>query len=332
MKQADILRVIDIIKESIAVLKIDLSGQNVLTEAGSGYFLFTPIIARLAGAEKVFIWTKDSSYGNAKDIYSQFNEVLNILNLPNDFIWALNHRPVEHIQEADIITNLGFVRPINDEFLSLAKKNKAVVPLMCEAWELRENDVDISSCKYFGIKVAGTWENIPTLKIFDACGSLAIKIANEAGYEVYQNKIIIWSDDNFGEVIKKSFINHGAKEVICTTDFSTLLNNIEKTDFIFICKQSEKKAFFGEEGIIDVSEIIKINKRVGIIHIYGDIDNEYVKKMGLNIYPDRKGRSNIMTYTLSHLGPIPIINLHAAGLKVGELLIKNEKNDLVQLI
>ena len=54
--------------------------------------------------------------------------------------------------------------------------------------------------KQKGIKVAGTWENHPDLKIFDGCGHLAVKISQEAGYEVYQNKIIVWSNDHFGEV------------------------------------------------------------------------------------------------------------------------------------
>ena len=332
MKTADIYRVLDIIKKSISVLDIDLMGQNILTEAGSGYFLFTPIIASLAGASKVYVWSKDSVYGSARDIQKQFREILILLNIPDNFIWALNERPVEHIMDADIITNLGFIRPLNDEFLAHAKKGKAVIPLMCEAWELRASDIDITSCKKNNIQVAGTWENFPILKIFDACGALAIKIANEAGYEVYQNKIIIWSDDHFGEVVKTSFINHGAKEVICTTDFNNLLQNIEEADFIFICKQSETRIFFGENSIMNLSIIMEKNRRVGIVHLYGDVDNEYVKKHNINIYPDKKGRQNIMTYTLSHLGPIPIINLHAAGLKVGELLMKSEHSELMQLI
>ena len=33
-------------------------------------------------------------------------------------------------------------------------------------------------------------------------------MALNAGYEVYENKIIVWSDDHFGEVVKEAFLNN----------------------------------------------------------------------------------------------------------------------------
>jgi hypothetical protein len=330
VNKSEIQRIFSIIRNTISILKIDLSGLNILTEAGSGYFIFTPLIASLAGANHIYVWTKDSDYGSAVAIQNEFNTILKLMNLEDNFSWALNERPANHINQADIITNLGFVRPLNREFISEIKNPDAAISLMCESWELRKTDIDLGACIKNKIKVAGTWENYPLLKIFDACGPLAIKMANEAGYEVYQNNIIIWSDDQFGDVIQKSFLNHGATRVVKTTDLTTLKNSAADTDFLFICQQRETNPFFGENGIIDLGILFSENPHLGIVHLYGDIDNEMVKSCGFSVFPDRKGKAQIMSYTLAHLGPIPVINLHAAGLKVGECTFRNNFHPIVQ--
>ncbi len=330
MNKQEVNRIVAIIHDAISILKLDLTGLNILTEAGSGYFIYTPIIASLAGADKVFIWSKDSVYGKALSIQKEFNDIIQLMNLRANFSWALNERPAHHVNQADIITNLGFVRPINKELISNIIKRDTMISLMCESWELRENDIDIETCLKNKIKVAGTWENHPSLKIFDACGPLAIKIANEAGYEVYQNNIVIWSDDQFGDVIQKAFLNHGAKKVVKTTDTKTLKAAIPGTDFIFVCQQSESKPIFGKDAIIDLDILKSGNTCPGIVHLYGDIDNIFVKSSGFSIFPDKRGKANIMSQTLAHLGPLPVINLHAAGLKVGECVIKGEIHPIVQ--
>jgi hypothetical protein len=320
-----------IIENVNKLLNLDLKGQIVLTEVGSNYFVYTPIIAHMANAKKVYAWTRDSKYGKASEVIDMCMEICKVYGLNSNIEFAVNERPMEQVKSSDIITNLGYIRPLDRNFLSHIKKD-AVIPLMCEAWELRGSDIDIAYCRERKIPVAGTWENAPELKIFDACGSLAIKMANEANCEVYQNNIILWSDDHFGEVIGSSFKNYGAKKVIQTTDTNILYENSGISDFIFLCDYEEKRPIFSDGGIIDIEKLCKINPDITIIHLHGDVDNEYIKRHKLSVYPDKKGYPSIMTYTLAHLGMTPIINLHAAGLKVGELLKKNKENPLIQKI
>lgn len=331
MEKNGIERTKSLIDRVIRELALDLTDKAVLTEVGSGLFLVTPLIALRANARKVYAWVRDSSYGKAEDIMRSCKELVNEFQLPDNIEYGINQRPAHHISSADIITNLGFVRPLNSEFLDQVSEH-SVIAGMCEAWELRPADIDLHYCKQKNIKVAGTWENHPDLKIFDGCGNLAVKMALEAGYEVYQNNIIIWSNDHFGKVVENGFKNFGANKIIRTTDPGTLYKNIKDIDFLFFCDYNESRQIIGHNGFISIDEIQKLNKGVGIVHLYGDLDNNYIKEKNLNVFPDKKGRASVMTYTLAHLGPKLIINLHAAGLKVGQCLIDGNENELVQIV
>ncbi|MFQ6118253.1 MAG: hypothetical protein ACE5KE_00035 [Methanosarcinales archaeon] len=192
-------RVKNLMNKAISDIRLNLSGLTVLTEAASGNYVVTPIIAALAKAEKVFAITRDSIYGKATEVaeltlkFARFYEI-------GDKIEVLFEKTPKIIHQADIVTNLGFVRPIDREFIS-AMKNTAVIPLMCEPWEVRKDDVDLEACKKKGILCMGTDEDTPNLKVFDFVGPLCLKMLFDAGFEVYQNNFLIISGDKFGKVI-----------------------------------------------------------------------------------------------------------------------------------
>ena len=48
--------------------RLDLTQLVVYTEAASGTYLHTPILAACAGAERVYALARDSSYGSAADV------------------------------------------------------------------------------------------------------------------------------------------------------------------------------------------------------------------------------------------------------------------------
>ena len=208
----------------------------------------------------------------------------------------------------------------------------AVIPLMYEAWELRHSDIDIDFCKQKNIKVAGTWENYPPIRVFDYVGVLCAKIAHEAGFEIFQNKILVWSDDHFGELAQKAFQNLEAKNVILTTDEEILEKNIKDIDFLFFCDSDEKRQIFGENGFFNLQKLMKLNPLLEIVHLYGNIDADYLQKNDVKLYPNFDGKALIMSHTLSYLGITPLISLQTAGLKVGEMLYKNENHAIVQML
>lgn len=330
MSNSHLLRCARIIKEAIKLLKLDLSGLTVLTEAGSGLFMYTPIIAAMAGAKQVYAWTKDSTYGRGADIVDDCQEVMQALGADNRIAFAVNETPVRHLQEADIVTNSGNLRPLDEAKLAHLQRGKAVIPLMYEKWEARASDLDIDYCLKAGIKVAGTWENHPDLKIFDNCEQLMIKLALEAGYEIRGNRIIVFSGDHFGDLAVSGFEKMGAERVLHVRQTSDIYIHAADADFIFFCDYKNEAVLFGNDGLLDAGRLKQLNPALGIVHLAGDIDHEVVKATGLSVYPDKRGYAVRMTQTLAYLGPRPLLLLQAAGLKVGELLFKGIPSDLAQ--
>jgi len=117
------------------------------------------------------------------------------------------------IKKADIVTNLGFLRPIDKNFLSYLKPT-AVIPLMYETWEFREHDLDLNECWKKGVPVLGTNEEHEALRIFDYVGHLCLKKLYEAEVEVFRSKIVLVGDNLFGKNIVKTLSAVGA-EVLC---------------------------------------------------------------------------------------------------------------------
>ena len=311
-------------------LDLSLDDYNVLTEVGTGLYSFMPIIPLMAGAKKVMAWTQDSIYGSAEDVILQCRKILaSIGNSEIDFYaGALN---VDHLKQADLITNSAFLRPLDKEKLKHTKHG-VVVPLMYEKWEFRASDVDIAYCRKRGIKVSGTNESHPLLEIFQYVGPLAIKMAFEAGYEVRQNKIIIWSNDAFGDVISNAFESLNAREIIKTTNFNDVRHSIDDVDFIFIADYDEVRSY-SDSSFFNFSELKLVNLNFGVVHLYGSIDFEQVIGLNIPIFPRKNGFAKKMSFTLSHLGLVPFLSLQVGGFKVGEMLLSGDvNNDLSQPI
>src|SRR5258706_12539264 len=107
--------------------------------------MVTPILAALAGAE-VYAFTRDTKYGSIGEVRNQANALLDVFDDKTLKISIIDILTPEIISKADIITNSGHLRPLNSEKLQFAKK-EVVIPLMYEAWERRDADIDLEYCK-----------------------------------------------------------------------------------------------------------------------------------------------------------------------------------------
>jgi hypothetical protein len=332
MFNAEEHRAVRLITDAIDRLDLSLEGLRVLTEVGTNNYLYTPIIAALAGAEQVYAWTADTSYGKGSDTIRLCQALASKLNVLNRIEFINNERIADHIRMSNIITNSGFLRPIDSDFLKYVDPTNCVLPLMYEAWEWREADVDLDACRRAGIRVAGTWENHPALRIFDATGPLAVKLAMGAGFEVYRNNIAVWSSDDFGAVAANTYRQMGAESVVQTTEKIELSHILSELDFVYFCDYGEKLPLVGRNGIIELAQIRERNPGLGIIHLFGELEYDVLASNGLRVYPPKTGIPHFMTETLAHLGIEPLLNLVVAGFKVGQSLFFNEPNDFCQLL
>jgi hypothetical protein len=320
---------LELVKKISNKLQLDLTGKVVLTEIGTGAFGYIGLIAAFNNAKKVICWTKDSEYGKAKNNIKWLLDKVIAWNLTDiEFEFSILEKPIEHIKAADIITNSGFTRPFNKDFLK-NMNNKAVIALMMEAWEFRESDIDLDYARQKNISIGGTWENHPSLKIFDQCGPLAAKLIKDSGFELNRNKVLIISSDNFGLITQNELeTKYNCKTTIAhPKDIEEF--RPENYELIFLADFSYIKDIISVEN----SFLKKtINTKLPIVHLSGQIDCEFATKKGYQIYPNINGFPKKMTKTLAYLGTKPVIELHAAGLKVGELIHNNKTDSLAQTL
>ena len=136
------MREVKIIKECIDKFQLNINGLTVFTEAASGYYALTPLIALMAGAEKVYAIAKDSRFGRKEEVKENLLKLAERMEIETKPEIIFDYSGIE---DADIITNLGSVRPVNSRLINRLKKH-AVIPLMWETWEFREEDLDIREC------------------------------------------------------------------------------------------------------------------------------------------------------------------------------------------
>ncbi|MBV8078339.1 MAG: hypothetical protein JO284_18150, partial [Planctomycetaceae bacterium] len=163
--------------------RLDLSGATVLTEAATGAYVVTPVLAAMSGAKRVFAIARPSRFGTVQDVTDQTLGVAHAAGVPG-IIEVITERSPEVIAQADVITNTGHVRPIDSEMVA-GMKPTAVVPLMYESWEFRASDVDLDACRQRRISVAGTNERHPAVDVFSYLGIMAVKLLLDAGVAVY---------------------------------------------------------------------------------------------------------------------------------------------------
>lgn len=324
MEIRNINRSIKLMKEAIQFNNLNLKEKIIFTEAASGEFIYTPIIAALAGAKKVYAIVKDSQYASKEAVKRDTMKLADICNV-KDVVEVVYDK--EKIGEADIVTNLGFVRPIDKATISMMKKN-AVISYMCEAWEVRDGDVDIKYCTEKNIKVMGTNENYKGLDVFNYSGPLAIKMLFDAGIEIYKCKIVIVSGDKFGQVIYDQLVKFTSDVTIIDDIYEEDNEKIKDADAIIIADYTSDKCFIGEENSsISIKKLKEISPHVSIIQFAGLVDCDAIKKNNVCVYPNYQVGSYRMGKTLAYLGPKPIIDLHCAGLKVGQLMVEGSYNN-----
>jgi len=315
---ANPVRLVKLIRDAIIFLELDLTGLTILTEAASGPYVVTPVIASLAGAKRVLALTHDSRYASAEAVIAQTRALEALCGLENS-TEIHTQRSLDLFAQADIVTNLGFVRPIDAEAIA-AMKPTAVIPLMCEAWEFRSSDVDLKACRHKGIPAMGTNETYPGLEVFAYSGWLCLKMLFDAQIEVHKSKIILVSSDKFGRVIERQLAQAGATVHLVPTLCGIAKQEVAGADVIVVADYTRDEMIIGPGGDMTAVDLARIAPGITVIQFAGLVDSFNLQECGIVIYPAIEIGAHRMTMTLAELGPRPVVELHTAGLKVGELM------------
>lgn len=320
-----VLREYKLILKAIDHFKLNLKGLIVLTEAANGNYVWGPVIAAKAGA-KVIAFAKTSRYGSVEKIKAETNELAKKFRI-SDSIDIIAKLSSTALGKADIITNSGFLRPLDKNKLKGCKKT-AVIPLMWETWEYRKEDLDLSFCHKNGIPVLGTNESIGYLNTFSYLGPVVKKLLLENNIEIQNCTFGLVGNGKFVKAITKSLISDGAN-CIDITKFSIRDKQfIKNCDALIFADHESNTQYIGKNARITGKEIKSINPDLLIVHISGNIDPRDLKTSGIRYCPECIAQPHHMSVSTDYAGPKPLIDLFTAGLKVGELLAGPRKKGL----
>jgi hypothetical protein len=325
--------VIRSIEERISLTKLDLSGLSVLTEAATGAYAVTPVIAAMAGAREVVAYTKDSRFGKIEDVMNDTNRLTAAVGrrLPVDIVSKIS---TQEYSRFDIITNSGHLRPIKREHI-MSMKPTAVIPLMYESWELRKSDIDLLSCRERGIRIAGTNEHNSVLDVFEFLGPLVVRALQNAFVPLVGCGIAIISNNAFGLPVARHLSGNqarvfcigpeevftGIEDALVCGDLpqAALPRNIDACVVASTPSSSRRQTY--EEGA--VTKFIAGMCPTTCVHLWGDIDYDTLLRSGIVMVPSEPAPAGHQGLVMSGVGPEPVIRLIVGGLKVAEVLAKN---------
>ncbi len=311
------LRARRLVREAVGQLQLDLRGLVVLTEAATGHYSVTAAIAAVAGADQVFAVARDSVWGTATDA-GVATRAMVLACADRDRLTIVEETSPEVLRAADLVTNLGFVRPINAERVS-AIKPTAVVSLMCEPWEVRPGDVDLEACARRGIVVLGTNESSREWPVFSYSGPLAARMLFDAGIEVLGSRIAVLGRDKFAPVIARWLRRAGALvKVDRRLSRTTSRAAMRQADAVIVADYSSDQTILGEHGLVKTSDLAELAPHATIVQFAGGVDEPDLRRNGFDVWPTPVVPPRRMSRTFSALGLKPVIELHAAGLRVGE--------------
>jgi hypothetical protein len=307
-------RLTALMRAAIDRCRLDLTERVVLTEAATGAYVVTPILAAMAGA-RVYALANTTGYATDVEIEEVTVGLARMVGVA-DRIQLVYERDSFPIDTVDIVTNSGQVRPIDAAMVARLKPG-AVIPLMYESWEYRSADVDVEACRSRGILVAGTSEYHPAVKMFSFLGPMAVRQLHDAGIAVYDSNIVLLCDNAFGSYIKGFLENCGAK--VSMERRLTAQALTPRVDAVVLALQPRTWPVL---TVADARLLSDHAPGTVVVQFWGDADRKALTAARVPVWPEWEPPAGHMAVLPSAVGPEPVVRLQAGGLKVGEVLAR----------
>ena len=98
-----------------------------------------------------------------------------------------------------------------------------------------------------------------------------------------------------------------------------------------IAEHHHRHLLFGDEGDLSAEELHHLRSDLTVIHICGGADRTSLEAKGVRCYPETFSPAGYMSVATDYLGPKPLIDLHTAGLKIGETMARARARGLSPL-
>lgn len=325
------------LKKRVKELDLRLSGLTVLTEAASGPYVVTPVLAALAGA-RVFANSRTTRYGTVEQVFEATRQLAAEAGVEVNLITEITP---EIVASADIITNSGHLRPLDREKLQHAKDG-LVIPLMYEAWEWRDADMDAAYIRERGFKLGATNERHPDIDVFNYLGDMAVRQIFDAGTCPYKNKFILLCNNDFGPYMAKVIARNCEMLAIIDKDENRdkyeLSDNIRwiggfpeiripaefrDAEAVVFTAYPFDQVWIDKAGPVLVDSLKEQLDDPFVLRYAGDVNTEALKQAGIRYFPEHV-HSGHMGILPSAVGNDPIIRLQAGGLKAAEALVTGQ--------
>jgi hypothetical protein len=308
-------RLCALMRDAIAATGLNLTHMAVLTEAASGAYGVTAVIAALANARRVYALARSSEHGSVADVRGWTTKLASLAGVA-DRISILERIPLYTLRDIDIVTNSGHLRPITGELIDNLPA-RSVVALMFEAWEFRPQDIDLAACQRRHIPVVGVNEQHSSVDVFSYLGPLCVKLLHDAGLAVYRNRIALLCDNDFAAPIAHGLTGLGANVHLLSTVEAL---DQDRWDAIVVALRPAGRPRIG------ACEAAHIASASGpgtlVAQFWGDVDRGALREHELIAWPPDPPRPGHMGILLSAIGPEPIVRLQTGGLRAAEWIFR----------
>lgn len=305
---------LDSITTRIDALGLDLRGLHVVTEAATGDYACTAVIAAMAGA-RVTAFARDTcQHGTAGDARAQTLGLARLAGV-RDRITMVDPVTPAHLVDCDILTNSGHLRPITAEAI-VALPRRAVIALMFEGWEFRGDDLDLTAARARGIRVAAVNERHRDVGVFPFLGPLCLRLLQDAGFHAPGSRVAVVCDNPFAPFLCEG-LAMAAAEVELAPSIAALRPN--SWDAVVIALNPATNPAL---GAADLAALKAAAPRAVLAQFWGDLDREAAHATGFRVAPRQAPTPGHMGILLNALGHEPIVRLQTGGLRAAELIFR----------
>ena len=310
-------------RRAVRVMSLDLSGMRVLTEAATGAFAATAALAAFAGATEVVAVSRSSRWGPADKAFGEVAALAQRLGGLSKITFKTGAAN-DFASGCDLVTNLGFVRPI-DRALVQALSPHAAVALMWEPWEFRAGDIDILAIDDFGVPVIATNEGHPEVRTFDYLGPTVGRLLLDAGIEISHSQIVVIGSDPFGDAVAGWLTRAGAVvERRGSEAWQSVVQADPAPDAVVIVEHRHHRPIVTSSDAAVLDRLALAGSP--IVRLCGVIDTAAVRAHGVALLPNIEAAPGVMAVTTAYAGCRPVVDLHAAGLKAASIVVKARRD------
>jgi len=300
-------------RRRIDILQLDLSKLQVVTEAATGAYASTAVIAAIAGAE-VHACARDTvHHGSARDAIEATRRLARIAGVEARISFSIGISTAA-LNSCSILTNSGRLRPITRDIIRFLP-HEAVIALMFEAWEFRGTDFDLQACRDRGIRIAAVNERHPDVAVFPFLGPLSVRLLRDGDLNVAGKQVAVLCDNPFADFLIDGLLEAGATAEL----FDDIMPMREGNwDAVLLSLTPRERPL----GRASLEMIARRAPGALLAQFWGDIDRAAARSAGLRVWPLTEPGRGHMGILLNRLGPEPIIRLQAGSLKAAEIIFR----------